>query len=301
MGNSIISININSGFSFSECLWFLNRNYDDCMHAIVENKILKAVLIFEKPLLLSISQKSNILEIEILSGDSNFETNSAIKEYVIDWLDLERDLNPFYQLLDQHPQLSYMVEEFQGLRIISTLDLFEALCWSVIGQQINLTFAYKLKRRLVEKYGNLIEFENQVFHLFPSYEILADADPADLKAMQFSSKKAEYIIGIAKLFATGNLSKEILLSLPNLEARQKMLISVRGIGIWTANYALMKSLKEQSSIPYGDAGLIQALILNNIITDKKDNVQVHNFFQEFIGWESYVVFYLWRSLAKKLV
>lgn len=78
-----------------------------------------------------------------------------------------------------------------------------------------------------------------------------------------------------------------------------MLMSVKGIGIWTANYALMKSLKEQSSIPYGDAGLLQALLIHNIITDKKDGLQIRNFFQEMRGWESYVVFYLWRSLAKK--
>ncbi len=301
MRSDNILININSTFSFSECLWFLNRNYDDCMHSIVGNKILKSVVIQEKSFLLSIAQKANFLEIEILSGESDINTCLAIKEYVSDWLDLDRDLTPFYKLLNQHTEISYMAEEFMGLRIISIPDLFEALCWSVTGQQINLTFAYKLKRRLVEKYGNWTEFENQKFYTFPSCEILAEADPADLKAMQFSSKKAEYIIGIAKLFAGGKLSKEILLSLPNLEARQKMLISVKGIGVWTANYALMKSLKEQSSIPYGDAGLIQALFLHNIISDKKDTVQVHNFFQKFIGWESYVVFYLWRSLAKKLV
>ncbi|MCF0057010.1 DNA-3-methyladenine glycosylase [Dyadobacter sp. CY356] len=269
------------------------------MHKIVDNKILKAILIQGKPVLLEIGGKANFLEIRILSGEPNFEITSAIKDYIIDWLDLDRDLEPFYQLLSQHSQLSYMAEEFHGLRIISTPDLFEALCWSVTGQQINLTFAYKLKRRLVEKYGSHIEFENRIFHIFPSHARLAGADPAELRSMQFSSKKAEYIISIAKLFATEQLSKEILLSLPDLEARQKMLMSVKGIGIWTANYALMKSLKEQSSIPYGDAGLLQALLIHNIITDKKDGLQIRNFFQEMRGWESYVVFYLWRSLAKK--
>ncbi|MFC6191284.1 DNA-3-methyladenine glycosylase family protein [Dyadobacter subterraneus] len=270
------------------------------MHSIADTKIMKAVLINEKPFLLQIYQKADSLEVEILSGVCNTEDSLAIKNYVIDWLDINRDLRPFYILLNQHRQLSYMVEEFKGLRMIGIPDLFEALCWSITGQQINLTFAYKLKRRLVEKYGSKIEFENQIFHLFPSFKILAHADPADLKAMQFSGKKSEYIIGIAKLFDEGKLSKEMLMSLPDMEARQKMLMSVKGIGIWTANYALMKSLKEQSSIPYGDAGLVQALFLHNIITDKKDHLQILDFFKGMSGWESYIVFYLWRSLAKKL-
>ncbi|MEO6684533.1 MAG: DNA repair protein, partial [Dyadobacter sp.] len=166
---------------------------------------------------------------------------------------------------------------------------------------INLTFAYKLKRRLVEKYGTYIPFDNKTFYIFPSFKILAEANPADLKTMQFSAKKSEYIIGIAKLFAAGKLSKEILLSLPDHKERQKMLVSVKGIGVWTANYALMKCLKEQSSIPYGDSGLLQALLLHKIISDKKDNLQISDFFQKMRGWESYIVFYLWRSLAKKSV
>ncbi|GLU52169.1 DNA-3-methyladenine glycosylase family protein [Dyadobacter frigoris] len=270
------------------------------MHSIVDNRILKAVLIDEKPFLLGISQKPGSLEIEILAGEPDSETSSAVKTYVTEWLDLGRNLQPFYQLLNQHSQLSYMAEEFEGLRIIGIPDLFEALCWSITGQQINLTFAYKLKRRLVEKYGSQIEFDNEIFHIFPSFQVLAGAESNDLRAMQFSAKKAEYIIGIAKLFTDGKLSTEILMSLPDLEARQKMLMSVKGIGIWTANYALMKSLKEQSSIPYGDSGMLQALLLHNIIMDKKDNEKVQNFFLGMTGWESYTVFYLWRSLAKKL-
>lgn len=270
------------------------------MHTIKNDRILKAVPFNKTSLLLEISHEEDFLKIKILTGVGNPEVRSFVKNYVREWLDLDRDILPFYQLLLQHSQLSYMAEEFRGLRAIGVPDLFEALCWSITGQQINLTFAYKLKRRLVEKYGSQITSNEETFYIFPSYEALADADPDELRNMQFSSKKSEYIIGIAKLFSAGKLSKEILLSLPDLEARQRTLMSAKGIGIWTANYALMKSLKEQSSIPFGDAGLIQALFLHNIISDKKDSSQVHKFFQEMSGWESYAVFYLWRSLAKKI-
>ena len=115
--------------------------------------------------------------------------------------------------------------------------------------------------------------------------------------MQFSGKKAEYLIGLAQLFDDGLMSKNKLPSLPDFPSRQKALTDIRGIGIWTANYALMKSLKETSSIPHGDAGLLNALKAHRIIEQKTDTEPISDLFNSFSGWESYLVFYLWRSLA----
>ncbi|SEI73954.1 DNA-3-methyladenine glycosylase II [Dyadobacter koreensis] len=298
MQPNFISIPIGYTFSFNESLWFLNRNFDDCLHSVSTNLVRKALLINNKPLLLEIAQKNDSLQIEILSGDYQNEDESEISAYIIEWLDLDRDVSFFYKLLNSDERLSYMTLSFAGLRLVGIPDLFEALCWGIIGQQINLTFAYKLKRRLVEKYGTQMEFENEAYHIFPSCEVLAKADLQDLKAMQFSSKKAEYIIGLAQIFTDGKLSKGILKLLPDVAARQKALTSIKGIGVWTANYALMKCLKEQTSIPYGDTGLMQALFTHQIIEHKKDYAPVEKFFTNFEGWESYLVFYLWRSLAK---
>ena len=299
MHENFILIPINSSFSFSECLWFLDRNFDDCLHSITKNTIRKAVEINDKPLLIELSQKADVLIIEILSGSYTFEDKILLRDLISEWLDLDRDIEPFYELLRKDDRLAYMEQEFEGLRLIGIPDLFEALCWSIIGQQINLTFAYKLKRRLVEKYGSHIEFDNQVYYIFPRPENLVSANLSDLREMQFSSKKAEYIIALAKLFSNNQLSKDLLIHLPDIASRHKALTSIRGIGVWTANYALMKSLKELTCIPHGDTGLMHALFLHEVIEHKKDVLPVENFFKNFAGWESYLVFYLWRSLSRK--
>jgi DNA-3-methyladenine glycosylase II len=245
-------------FSFNECIWFLNRNYDDCLHVISENRIRKALEIDGRIVLFEIREKGRFLEVSILTGESDHEISSFLTGYIIEWFDMQRDMEPFYALLKADPLLAYMIESFNGLRLVGVADLFEALSWSIVGQQINLTFAYKLKRRLVERYGRQLEFENEVFYTFPSAETLARTQPEELREMQFSQKKAEYIIGIAKLFADNTLSKEIIRSLPDFVSRQKALTSVKGIGLWTANYALMKSLRESAGIPHGDVGLLNA-------------------------------------------
>lgn len=63
------------------------------------------------------------------------------------------DLLPFYDLAKTDLLLQSAVKEFNGLRNVGIPNLFEAICWGIIGQQINLTYAYTLKRRFVENFG----------------------------------------------------------------------------------------------------------------------------------------------------
>ncbi|CAG4997700.1 DNA-3-methyladenine glycosylase [Dyadobacter sp. CECT 9275] len=286
-------------FSFQECIWFLNRNYDDCLHTIRDATVTKAVAFGSNDLLFKVREEGAFLRIEVLSGAPDTALKNQLVDYVTFWFDLERDITPFYQLLETDPKLAYMATDYKGLRLMGIEDLFEVLCWSIIGQQINLTFAYKLKRRLVERYGRKIEYAGEVHFIFPDPEVLAGADLAELRVMQFSLKKAEYIIGMANVFKTGMLSREMIVNEPDFEARQKKLTSFKGIGVWTANYALMKSLRDSAGIPHGDVGLLKALQHHNFIADRKESTKINVLLSRFKGWESYLVFYLWRSLAPK--
>lgn len=285
-------------FSFKECLWFLNRDFDDCMHTIEDNSVVKALEVEGKPFLFRISNGDGGLKVDILEGKKTPVSAFAIGKFIDEWFDLGRDLHPFYQLLKKDKKLAYMTEEYQGLHLIGIPDLFEALCWSIIGQQINLTFAYRLKRRMVERYGKIIRHGEKEYCLFPEPAALAKADIPDLREMQYSQKKAEYLVGIAQIFDEGSVSKTMLQNLPAFEDQQQVLTSIRGIGIWTANYALMKSLSITKAIPYGDVGLLQALVNHNLIKDRKDQAGIDRLFRKFKGWESYLVFYLWRSLSQ---
>jgi DNA-3-methyladenine glycosylase II len=293
---SSILIPIPSNFSFSECLWFLDRNFDDCMHCVRNGEVRKAVVRNGKPVLINISATESHIVVEPLKGEVD---KQALRAYIDEWFDLGTDLQPFYSLLQANSALAYMADEYAGLRLVGIPDLFEALCWSIIGQQINLTFAYKLKRRLVEKYGTGIEYDCVVYHMFPAPEVLAAVTIEDLRTMQFSGSKAQYLIDTAKAFADGAMSRQLLEKLPDFTSRQQALTSLRGIGLWTANYVLMKTLKDPNAIPYGDAGLLNALLKHGLIIEKKDTVGINKLFSQFKGWESYLVFYLWRSLAVK--
>lgn len=286
-------------FSFQECLWFLNRNYDDCLHVVGENSVLKAIATPFGDVLFRVSEQGGSLRIDLLEGAASPECRDFLTAYINEWFDIDRDLAPFYTQLKRDSRLAYMVEDFAGLRLMGIPDMFEALCWSVIGQQINLTFAYKMKRRMVERFGRHIEWDNRVFHIFPEPAVLAAAEIGELRAMQFSQKKAEYVIGVARAFVEGTLSREKIEVLPDFEARQKALTAHKGIGVWTANYVLMKSFRAPEGIPHGDVGLLNALAGHGIIAERSEKDKIEAFFRDYAGWETYVTFYLWRSLAVK--
>lgn len=299
MGERIINLPIPADFNFGECLWFLDRDFDDCMLKVSRDGLNKALLLKEGVVLLNISANAEQLTISVLQGNLAVEEEPAVKKYVADWFDIGLDLSPFYALLAKDPRLSFMAEAYHGLRLVGIPDMFEAICWAITGQQINLTFAYKLKRRLVERYGRRIDFQEDAYYLFPEAAVLAEASVEELQGMQFSKSKALYLILIAQAFTSGQLSKEALLQLPDLASRQKALMEIKGVGLWTANYTLMKCLKERSCIPFGDAGLWNALLKHGIIADKKNPREIEDFFSAYPTWESYLVFYLWRSLSKR--
>ncbi|OEK00497.1 hypothetical protein BFP97_02770 [Roseivirga sp. 4D4] len=283
-------------FDFDQCYFFLDRGYDECLYRLDKQKVHRAITYEEVLLPFSVMHNNNEL---IIETPKNLNDNQLefIKEYVTEWFDLKRDIQPFYDLLGSKASLKLLVDKYHGLRLIGIPDLFEAMCWSIIGQQINLTFAFKLKRKLVELYGKSIEWNGHKLFHFPTPEALVHLDEELLRANQFSRGKIQYLRNVALAFTQNGLSKKSISEIPDFESRQKKLIDIKGIGIWSANYALMKTLHQPEAIPFGDTGLTQSLFNHQIIADRKDEVAIKKFFQTVKNWEAYTVFYLWRSLA----
>ena len=242
-------------------------------------------------ILIKISYKDHVLIIEFPDKEPlNLET---VVEFLGNWFDLNQNLSSFYGTVSEDSLLQPLVERYYGLRMIGIPDLFEALTWAIMGQQINLTFAYTLKKRLVENFGKKLVLHQNEYWAYPSPEIIADLQVDDLRNLQFTTRKAEYVIGIAKEIVEGRLSKEILRS---SEDPAKHLISLRGIGPWTADYVLMKCLLKTDAFPVADVGLQNAVMKQLKWQQKPTIKELKNQAQNWSGWEAYATFYLWRSL-----
>ncbi|WP_286179939.1 DNA-3-methyladenine glycosylase [Neobacillus cucumis] len=286
-------------FNFKENLNYLTRSSIECMYVIKDERIYKAVSVGQEiPIIEIHADAEDNLVIRFLgnSAPPSKLTRTAVAHYVWEWFDLERDLVPFYKMAKKDSLLKETADSFYGLRIMGIPDLFEALCWGILGQQINLTFAYTLKRRLVEKFGRCVKFEGESYWLFPTPSVIAHLSVEELLELRMTVKKCEYLIDVANLMVEGKLTKEILLDTGNLKGAEKMLVSIRGIGPWTANYVLMRCLRFPEAFPIDDVGLHNA-IKHLLCTDKKPTKnEISHLAANWTGWEAYATFYLWRIL-----
>jgi DNA-3-methyladenine glycosylase II len=291
-----ITIDEPDNFSFKTCLEFLDRGFDECLYQVNANDVKRLIRLQSGLALITVSSKDSMLVVEIEKEKISQSDKEEVQAYVIDWFDLNRDLKPFYQLLNKHKQTQKFTDDYFGLRLMGIVDLYEALCWCVIGQQINLTFAHKIKTRLVHKFGEKISNDGVDYYCFPKPEILQDIQRQELVDMQFSKQKINYVINISHAFCQGELHKQTLLKLTK-EEQMSQLTAIKGIGPWTANYVCMKSLRDMTCITYGDTGLSSSLHTHFDTEKKPDKAIIDKIFKPFAGWESYLNFYLWRSLS----
>ncbi len=149
-----------------ELLWFLSRGFDDAVYRVNNGSVYRAFKVAGEKHLVKITPDIWSINLEWLFGQPTEETIAFVKTFVTEWFDLEADIMPFYKLLKTHHALKYMAADFNGLKLVGMPDLFEGLAWAIMGQQINLTFAYKLKRRLIEQYGDFIDHQGKDIMFF---------------------------------------------------------------------------------------------------------------------------------------
>jgi DNA-3-methyladenine glycosylase II len=281
-------------FSYELTLSFLKRSPREILHRIEEDAVLKVLSIKNEPILFKICNGEN-LKIDFLNSNPTEEIKEQVAHYVREWFDLDTDLNPFYRLARKDKLLADLVKKFNGYRIIGQPDLFESLVWAVLGQQINLAFAYTLKQRFVETFGASVSHQEKKYFLFPVPEDVAQLTDNDLLPLQFSRQKSNYVKLIGEAFASNSISKEKLGKLSFDDAKTE-LMKIKGIGNWTANYALMKTFRYPNAFPLEDAGLHNAIKNLKLMKKKPTLNQVKNIFKKYKGWEAYATLYLWKSL-----
>jgi DNA-3-methyladenine glycosylase II len=294
-----IVLNTPEEFDFGQNLACLSRSPNECLHRIRDGRLYKAIPVGNgaAPVVEIRSDGNHTLTIRFLGGAEHSEPErEAVVRYVRDWFDLDTDLAPFYRMAASDPLLGPAAAAYRGLRCMGIPDLFESLSWGIIGQQINLAFAYTLKRRLVETFGDRVECEGETYFLFPQAERIAALEPAELKGLRMTVRKTEYLIGVARLIADGSLSKEGLLALGSLRSAEKALVGIRGIGPWTANYVLMRCLRMTDAFPIDDVGLHLAVRQAAGMDRKPTRAELQALSAGWAGWQAYATFYLWRLL-----
>jgi DNA-3-methyladenine glycosylase II len=191
----------------------------------------------------------------------------------------------------QTTQLKDLFIEHYGTPLVLEFDPFSSLIKSIIHQQLNLKFAFTLTERFVRSFGE--EIDGVWF--YPAPEKVAGLTVEQLRELQFSGRKAEYVIGIAELAASGKLDFEKIKSKSDAEIAQE-LIKIRGVGPWTVQNFLMFALGRPNMFPIGDIGIQNALKKFFNLEQKPTPAEMEVYKEPWNPYLSYASLYLWRSI-----
>jgi DNA-3-methyladenine glycosylase II len=162
----------------------------------------------------------------------------------------------YARLLHDDAVVAALDARFPGIRQIRQLDVFTALIRCISAQQVNLRWAVTTRRRLAEAFGRRHEIDGQtVYALDP--EQIARVDPSEIRALQFTTSKSVSIIATARAMVLGGFELKDLSALDDEEVIQR-LIQIRGIGRWSAEWVLARTLGRPRVVA-GDLGVRKAV------------------------------------------
>jgi DNA-3-methyladenine glycosylase II len=193
------------------------------------------------------------------------------------------DIRPFYRALRADRWLAEPLRRFRGLRIAGTGSLWESLVTAVLCQQINLAFAYSIRRELALAFGRRARFSGRTYVAFPSPRAILRSAP-ELRRYRLSGSKAAALSAISLAFVEGALREEDVAALSEEEAIEAM-TRYPGIGRWTAEIALLRGLGRLDAFPAADLGVVRYLAEGILRRDGKQSEREMRAFAE--RWRPY--------------
>ena len=179
--------------------------------------------------------------------------------------------------------LKKIIDQFPKQSLILNDNSFHALINSIIGQQISVSAANSMKKKLFALKKNITP------------RTIKNIKKIDLKKCGLSKQKILYINNIADFFIE---NKKFIYEIDKSEDQyiREKLIEIKGIGNWTVDMFLIFTHGSSNIFPTGDLGFIKAISKHY----KKDLPLDDNFLSTLLKrWSPYssiATWYLWRSL-----
>lgn len=293
-GAQVFLLQLPDGYRDAEILSYHARDPHSLSEQVKGRRIFKALATPDAPAVLEISLEKHGAWCRVHGeGPLGSESMRFVHAAALRMLGLTHDVPAFETRAGRDPRLAPLVARRRGLRLALTPTAFDGLCWAIVGQQINIAFASALRREMLELVGPKVGG----MRAHPTPGQLAKLDIADLTKRRYSRAKAEYLLGAAQAVAAGRLAVE---SMPESSAvaAERDLMQVRGIGIWTARYTLMRGLGFADCAPVGDVALAAALKQLQDADRRPDAREVEALMRSFSPHRSLATCHLWASLKE---
>ena len=185
------------------------------------------------------------------------------------------------------PALGAVIDKVGAFKLVARAEgtHFDHVVRSIVGQQLSGKAAQTIYKRVLDLKGGKA----------PTPADFLKIPVAKLRAAGLSGRKTEYIKELAQRTHDGSLA---ILKIHEMDDESVMatLVSVRGIGPWTAQMVLMFRLGRPDIFPELDLGVqkaVQKLRRMRKLPTPKQMTKIGKIYAPF---RTYAAWYLWRSL-----
>ncbi len=199
--------------------------------------------------------------------------------------DLDCDPVAVQKAISLDPGLEKLLKKHPGLRVPGGWDAFELAVQTILGQGVSIGRARALIKEFIELIGKDTGYNAnaQSVKLFPMPEDILSTDLTPLKT---TTIRKEALKGLSQAL----INKEFSLAPDqDMELFIKKIISIKGIGSWTANYLALKFLHRKDAFPANDLIIARALKFHPL-----------EVIETMRPWRGYVAILLWKSYAGTL-
>ena len=158
-------------------------------------------------------------------------------------------------------------------------DLFEALVYSIVGQQISTKAQVTVWGRVRDGLGAVTP------------ETVTAAGEETLRGFGLSGRKAGYILSAAGRILRGELDLKALEEMSDAEVIQE-LCKLDGVGVWTAEMLMTFSMQRKNILSFGDYGIRKGLrmVYHHREIDQK---LFERYYKRYTPYASVASLYLW--------
>ena len=264
----------------------------------------RLLFVKRKPLLLQVRQEGSPSRATLrltLHGDAarSQEARTAAAEVLDRVLGTSTDVRPFYLRFRDDPLLGPMIREHFGLRVAGRLRLWDTLIQIVLSQQINLTLAHDILCELVRRYGRSARLEGARYFAFPTTRRFAALSETELRGFRLSRAKASTLIALARAFEAREISDGAIGAMDDENAVEH-LTSFKGVGRWTAEFALLRGGARMDIFPGGDLGVVKYLareMLGHEGAAKEEEMRL--FAERWRPYRGLALIYAYAELARR--
>lgn len=186
-------------------------------------------------------------------------------------------------LMKKDRVMKRLIPQFGDACLQTRGDAFVTLARSIVGQQISVKAAQTVWDRFVQLPRQMT----------PANVLKLKVD--DMRAAGLSVRKVEYLVDLALHFDNGALHVASWESMADEEIIAE-LISIRGIGRWTAEMFLIFHFMRPNVLPLDDVGLINGISRNYFSGETVSRSDAREVAAAWAPYCSVATWYIWRSL-----